>query len=184
MMKENGHADSRDPKTMAKTLRSLLVDDNVTKSHSECLEIVAKQLGFADWNTASAVTNGPKTSTALVVPEGWRVGGEQAQDYRVGIDPDAAGPPTTIRSVRDSGEQSGWATLMQSIDGAAYRGKRVQLTADLKCDECLGAATLWLRANSADGRVLMLNNMEAQTADGFLTGTVDWALRQIVFDVR
>lgn len=41
-------------KTMAKSLRGSLAANNVLLSHSKCLEIVAKQLGFADWNTLSA----------------------------------------------------------------------------------------------------------------------------------
>jgi hypothetical protein len=41
-------------KVMAKSLRASLAARSVLLSHSECLEIVAKQLGFADWNTLSA----------------------------------------------------------------------------------------------------------------------------------
>ena len=41
-------------KTMAKSLRDALADQNITLSHSACLEIVAQQLGFANWNTLSA----------------------------------------------------------------------------------------------------------------------------------
>lgn len=44
----------KDAKTMAKSLRGSLAARNVLLSHSKCLEIVAKQLGFADWNTLSA----------------------------------------------------------------------------------------------------------------------------------
>jgi hypothetical protein len=44
----------KNAKTMAKSLRDSLVDRNVSLSHSTCLEIVARQIGFADWNTLSA----------------------------------------------------------------------------------------------------------------------------------
>jgi hypothetical protein len=44
----------KNAKTMAKSLRDYLVDRNVSLSHSTCLEIVARQFGFADWNTLSA----------------------------------------------------------------------------------------------------------------------------------
>jgi len=43
-----------DAKAMARSLRGALADRNVSLSHSECLEIVARQFGFADWNTLSA----------------------------------------------------------------------------------------------------------------------------------
>ena len=44
----------KDAKAMAKSLRDSLAARNVLLSHSECLEIVARELGFADWNTLSA----------------------------------------------------------------------------------------------------------------------------------
>jgi predicted RNA-binding Zn-ribbon protein involved in translation (DUF1610 family) len=44
----------KNAKTMAKSLRDSLVDRNVSLSHSTCLEIVARQFGFADWDTLSA----------------------------------------------------------------------------------------------------------------------------------
>jgi catechol 2,3-dioxygenase-like lactoylglutathione lyase family enzyme len=43
-----------DAKTAARALRRTLAASDVTISHSRALEIVAAQLGFADWNTASA----------------------------------------------------------------------------------------------------------------------------------
>jgi hypothetical protein len=39
---------------MAKSLRTSLAARSVLLSHGECLEIVAQQFGFADWNTLSA----------------------------------------------------------------------------------------------------------------------------------
>ena len=44
----------KDAKSMAKSLRKSLTAKNVALSHSECLEIVANVIGFADWNTLSA----------------------------------------------------------------------------------------------------------------------------------
>jgi Glyoxalase superfamily protein/ClpX C4-type zinc finger len=49
----------KNAKTMAKSLRDSLVDRNVSLSHSTCLEIVARQFGFADWNTLSAKLPAP-----------------------------------------------------------------------------------------------------------------------------
>jgi hypothetical protein len=45
----------KDAKAMAKSLRDSLVNRNVSLTHSECLEIVAQQFGFADWNTLSSI---------------------------------------------------------------------------------------------------------------------------------
>lgn len=40
-------------KAMAKSLRAALAAKNVALSHSECLELVSKQIGFHEWNMLS-----------------------------------------------------------------------------------------------------------------------------------
>lgn len=47
----------KDAKAMAKSLRDVLAAKSVSFSHSECLEIVARQFGLADWNTLSSILN-------------------------------------------------------------------------------------------------------------------------------
>ena len=42
-------------KQMAKKLRALLAARDHELSHSAALELVANQLGYKDWNTASAL---------------------------------------------------------------------------------------------------------------------------------
>jgi hypothetical protein len=44
----------KNAKAMAKSLRESLAARSVLLSHSECLEIVARQSGFANWNTLCA----------------------------------------------------------------------------------------------------------------------------------
>ncbi|HEV2502759.1 MAG TPA: glyoxalase superfamily protein [Mesorhizobium sp.] len=44
----------RDAKVMAKTLRQGLRERRIDLSHSDCLELVARQFGLADWNTLAA----------------------------------------------------------------------------------------------------------------------------------
>ncbi len=46
--------DFRDAKAMAQTLREALKPKSVSLTHSESLELVAKMLGFHDWNVLSA----------------------------------------------------------------------------------------------------------------------------------
>src|ERR1700738_1989101 len=54
----------QDAKVMAKSLRDFLAAKKATLSHSECVEVVAQQSGFADWNTLAARLN-----TRTAVPE-------------------------------------------------------------------------------------------------------------------
>ncbi len=46
--------DFRDAKAMAQTLRDALKTRSVSLTHSESLELIAKTLGFADWNVLAA----------------------------------------------------------------------------------------------------------------------------------
>lgn len=46
--------DFRDAKAMAQTLRDALKTKSISVSHSESLELVAKTLGFHDWNVLAA----------------------------------------------------------------------------------------------------------------------------------
>lgn len=46
--------DYRDAKLMARTLKTELAKNNLDVSHSQALELVARQLGFDQWNILSA----------------------------------------------------------------------------------------------------------------------------------
>lgn len=43
-----------DAKAMAKHLRACLAEKSIDLSHSECLELVAGEFGYGDWNTMAA----------------------------------------------------------------------------------------------------------------------------------
>lgn len=59
-------------KAMAKALRLSLAESNIELSHSSCLELVARQFGFADWNVLSAQIEAIKAKQQpLVLPDGW-----------------------------------------------------------------------------------------------------------------
>ena len=173
---------SRAPKMMAKTLRAEMAARDVPLSHSECLEIVAHQLGYADWNTAAA-DGQHEGFTPLQLPLGWQVGGTNATDYKIGIDPDAAGQPATIQSLSNRGPHLGFVTLMQMVSAEPYRGQRLQLTADLSCAHVTGAVTIWMRVDDSVGRNIRFDNMETRKTEGVLTGTQDWTERQIVLNI-
>jgi hypothetical protein len=53
-MEDQAMFTQKNAKTMAKSLRDSLIGRNIPRSHSTCLEIVARQFGFANWNTLSA----------------------------------------------------------------------------------------------------------------------------------
>ncbi|GJD60135.1 hypothetical protein CS379_14395 [Methylobacterium frigidaeris] len=185
----------RDAKAMAKTLREELGRRGTALSHGECLEIVARQFGLDNWNILSARLPPPPEpvrSVALVRPAGWIVSGSKPHLYDMGIDPDTAyggGRAALIRCRYAEDDpayaamEKGFATLMQSIAAAPFCGRRVCLSADLRVQDVVGAATLWLRADAAIGRSVAFDNMEERAVDGPLTGTQGWTGRRIVLDV-
>ncbi len=176
---------TRDPKTMAKTLRTALAAHDITVSHSQSLELVAKQLGFKDWNTAAAYeeTHAAKPLPDLRLPFGWHVSGTQARDYSIGIDDDDPSPTATIRSLDKEAPYVGFATLMQSINAHPFQGQRLQLVAHLKTEDVPDAATVWMRVDDVGGKTLAFDNMEQRVTDGVLRNTCDWTERRIVLDV-
>jgi hypothetical protein len=60
----------KDAKAMARLLRAAMAERHISLRHSECLEIVARQFGCADWNTLSAKLPAQELPlTPLPVPE-------------------------------------------------------------------------------------------------------------------
>lgn len=57
-----------DAKAVAKAIRNVLADRNVTVSHSEALEIVARQFGYDNWNIMSARLEKPAGQPAFTPP--------------------------------------------------------------------------------------------------------------------
>ncbi|RCI80068.1 VOC family protein [Brucella anthropi] len=56
-------------KSMAKALRKALAEQHVELSHSTCLEIVARQLGFSGWNVLKAASDNEMSLSFTVFVE-------------------------------------------------------------------------------------------------------------------
>lgn len=174
-----------DSKHMAKALRQALAERGQEISHSDALELVARQFGFANWNMLSA-----RIETAqlrpLDLPTGWHVASHTNEgNYRLGIDPKAPGtaliesrPDRDSAIDRAAGET---AVLMQSILADPWRGGRLKLTAELRT-EAAETATLWMRVNPAEGRYLHFDNL-LRHPGGPLERSNGWTERHIVLDV-
>ena len=177
---DDGSDEMRDPKIMAKALRAALGERGTALTHSEALELVARMLGHRDWNTAAAAL-APETLPALVLPDGWKVTGTQAEDYVIGIDPERPGGPARIRSLMDRANGEGFATLMQSIEAGDLRGGRIRLRAEIRVVEVDGFGAIWMRVDGTRGRRLRFDNLQRRGET--LSGTTGWTAREIVLDV-
>lgn len=174
-----------DSKHMAKALRQALAERGQEISHSDALELVARQFGFANWNMLSARIEAAQLRP-LELPTGWHVAGHTNEgNYRLGVDPKAPGtaliesrPDRSDVIDRAVGET---AVLMQSILADPYRGGRLKLTAELRSEDA-ETATLWMRVDPAEGRYLRFDNL-LRRPGGPLEGTSGWTERHIVLDV-
>jgi hypothetical protein len=173
-----------DAKTMAKTLRAALAERSIAITHSDSLELVARQFGFKDWNTLSAQID--VASDAFVpLPRGWyRTSTVEPALYWSGPD-EREGGALHIASRAGAeaiGNRAG--ALGQTILPDDFRGGLVRLAAELKGRNCDGAATIWMRIDSDEpGKWLRFDNLIDRDGVGPLRGTFDWTRRNIVLDV-
>jgi hypothetical protein len=104
--------DYRDAKAMAQTIRAALAARGVKISIGESLELVAKALGAADWNTLSAAIKAAETSS-------------EAPPEPISPPPQAApAPPAPRRAARPGSAHFGAAleaTLHRAVASAAGR---------------------------------------------------------------
>ena len=186
-----------DAKAMAKTLRLELKNHKIDLGHSECLEVVAKQFGFRDWNTMAGQMpthiDAPRSgSTELTdLPPGWFVTGSRQTAYDTGLAPNGGvdGKPAlaihcrTFAAPQDFPGNNSFATIMQVVAAAPYRGKHISFSAHLRSEDVIGSATIWVRIDNAHGVNIAFDNREQAPIDGSLKGTQDWCSRRVVLPV-
>jgi hypothetical protein len=173
-----------DPKSAAKRLRTALKEKRIDLSHGECLDLVARQLGLKDWNVLAAeLDRSPDPATAIEVPAGWLLDGENTGSFVGGLDPQQTYLGQPVFWLRNAKGEGGFATLMQVVAGEHYGGRRVRFSGHLRADGVAGHATIWLRADDARGRLLAFNNLVKLPTNGAVKGTTGWARREIVMDV-
>lgn len=188
------------PKTMARILREALAERDLRISHSTALELVAKQLGQADWNVLSAQI-GPDSSNIQQdaesavshgkVPEGWFASG-RSDLFRHDLLPDA-GPdrkpalliesraPQERVAIAQAGE---FLTVMQRISAVPYRGKLVSFRAQMSCVNATGNGRIWIHARGQSRDALAFENLGLNRGPtGPITGTTEWTHRTVTIEV-
>lgn len=172
-----------DSKTMAKVLRKALAERQIDISHSDSLELVARQFGFADWNMLSARIE--VEDKAPVLPPGWiSTGVGRANLYRVGVDPDFPGS-IKVETIDRSGpvDADAFGGLMQSILADHYRGKTARVRAELR-GRGVERGAIWMRVDGEAGRPpIAFDNLLERRRNGPIRGDVDWTERSIVLAV-
>ena len=121
------------------------------------------------------------TSIAADAPQGWFLAGSRPQDYTVTVDPKTpkSGTSSALLESRPGREEEGFGTLMQTFGAAAYAGKRVRMTADVRAQAVQRWAGLWMRVDASGHRTLAFDNMQ----DRAISGNSEWRSYAVVLDV-
>ena len=112
------------------------------------------------------------------LPKGWFTSGSAPESYDFGVRPGDRHPGGRNAYIRAQAQARGFATLMQTVDAQAYRGKRLRLSGYLRTHDVLSAA-LWMRIDSATQRGAAFDNMGPRA----LHGDTQWKRYEIVLDV-
>lgn len=120
---------------------------------------------------------------AAQMPDAWVLVGQDAEDYRLRLDPEVArsGSSSMRLEARGNRRRSQWAASVQLVDATSYRGKRMRLRGYLRADD-VDSGGLWVRVDGIrEGKyaMLALDNSE----DRRVEGTQDWETRDIVVDI-
>ena len=76
----------QDSKVMAKALREQLAKKQIALSHSECLELVAKEFGFDSWNVlAATIEGGDSVRFGAAIPILRIFDAEKAREFYIGF---------------------------------------------------------------------------------------------------
>lgn len=117
-------------------------------------------------------------SGETAAPPGWKVAGSRPDDYRITLDRTVAHSGSSSARLEAQPGARGFVTLMQTVRAKRMRGRRIRMSAFMKLEDVEHAA-LWMRVDEPEGTTSRFDNMD----DRKVTGTRDWAERQIVLDV-
>ena len=113
--------------------------------------------------------------------EGWFLAGNKSESYVIGLDDsDYKTGSNSAFLVSTKKEIDGFGTLMQSCSADEFLGKRIKMTAYIKCEKVVDWAGMWFRVDSKKtGNMLSFDNMQ----DRPIKGNRDWARYEITLDV-
>ena len=125
-------------------------------------------------------TKGHAMNASPAVPKHWFLAGSHPGHYETGVVPAGTGGAERSALLRARNSSAGFGTLMQVIDAAAYRGRRLRLSAHVRSRGVAQWAGLWMRVDGADqGEILAFDNMQSRP----IFGTTDWTIHSVVLDV-
>jgi DNA-binding transcriptional ArsR family regulator len=149
--------------------------------HKDLKRLVRARMAETSENYTQALTALLSETRLDPLPDGWFLAGSHPAEYGAGLLPRAcAQDGRRVMRLRFHAAEppGGFGTVMQSIDAARYRGRRVRFSALLRGQEIANWAGAWLRVD-AETRARAFDNME----DRPLRGSAGWTEAANVLDV-
>jgi hypothetical protein len=149
--------------------------------HKDLKRLVRARMAETSENYTQALTSLLGETALDPLPDGWFTAGTHPAQYGAGLLPrDCAYDGKRVIQLRFHAAEppGGFGTVMQSIDAARYRGRRVRYSAMIRGREITSWAGAWLRVDTAAG-ARALDNMQ----DRALRGTTAWTEAANVLDV-
>lgn len=186
-----------DAKAMATTLRQELKSRKIELGHSECLEVVAKQFGFRDWNTMAGElpkneAAHPITSTeAEFLPKGWHKFGRHKDFYTVGYEPCPERPSEMALFVENKSQAVGevslpedsYASITQTCLANQFVGQAVAFSSDIRCNDIKGSASIWTRVDDKNGVTVAFTDLANAKIGHDVKKKTEWTRREVVLEV-
>jgi hypothetical protein len=182
--------DFPDTKAMATILRRELQHQQIDLSHSACLELVAKQHGFRDYNTLAAVRAADVTPAAPrgSLPAGWETIGHLVRSYDVTILQTGGhdGGRALMISAKESDParlELGWIALHQRFAAKRFIGKRVAFSLMMRTERVGDSANPWIRVDNKLGHRLVAVGINEGWESTAQSGTQPWTRATLVLEV-
>jgi hypothetical protein len=149
--------------------------------HKDLKRLVRARMAQTGENYTQALTALLAQTRLDPLPDGWVKAGTRPAAYDTGLLPAGSGyEGRRVIQLRCTAEAAtgGFGCVMQSVDAARYRGRRVRFSAVLRGHEVGEWAGTWLRVDEAGG-ARALDNMQ----DRALRGSAGWTQAANVLDV-
>jgi hypothetical protein len=131
--------------------------------------------------TADSPASAGKDQLADEVPASWGITGSNAEGYTLRTNRAAvlSGSASAVLEAAPDADTSRFGSLVQASSAAAFKGKRIELSGYIAAENALAGASIWLRADDANGTVVAFENSLARG----VRGTTEWSYQNIVIDI-
>ncbi len=182
--------DFRDAKAMATILRRELQHQQIDLPHSACLELVAKQQGFRDYNTLAAARTAEHAPVGPSgqLPAGWETTGYLERSFDVTVLSTGGHDGGRALMISAPGGdparlELGWIALRQRFSAKRFIGKRIAFSAMMRTERVGDVAQPYVRVDNKLGHRLVSVGVNEGWGVFSLSGTQPWTRTTLVLEV-